>query len=219
MLPWEHTVIELRRPAVLARNHLAGFCGGAADRDVIGMPIAAVRAKRHDDVGLERTDRGRDVAGKRRRVNLRERAIAIVEALDVLDAKLRTRRPELVLTHDPQGGTRGGARVLNLAGLPPRRAQNHRLAARRCPLGQRSPDTEDFVIGMGEDPQEAPRWGGRYSLVLHGSALFVTYRAQLWVVGGLEMGLESCAPDHPPTDLFFSACTHPEVAPSADESW
>src|SRR5689334_14622510 len=100
MLPWEHTVIELRRPAVLARHHLAGRGGGTADRDVIGMPIAAVRAKRHDDLGLERTHSGRDVASERRRVNLRERAIAIVEALDMPDAKLRARRPELVLTYD-----------------------------------------------------------------------------------------------------------------------
>src|SRR5258708_13206605 len=134
MLPWEHTVIELRRPAVLARNHLAALCGGTADRDVIGMPVATVRAKRHDDIGLELTDVGRYVAGERRRVNLCERAIAIVEALDVPDAKLRARRPELVLTHAPEGGPRGSARVLNLACLPPLRARAHRLAARPCPL-------------------------------------------------------------------------------------
>ena len=132
------------------------------DRDVIRMPVRAVRPERHDDVGPDAPQVTGDARDRLARIRPIELLIAIVEQRSSRARPAPRPRRAAPLSRISASATapgmlgRTGPMPAVSAGIAARGGQQKDVDAFGRVLRQRAADAQRFVVGMGEH-REQPR--------------------------------------------------------------
>ena len=122
---------------------------------MIGMPIAPIRPKGNHHIRAEAADVFDHLPGQLFSVNVLECPVLMIQTHDPLYTKSLARLGQYLFTHRPKRAAHGDMRAANLSGLSSRCGHHHHLRTTGDILCKGAPCAKSFVVGMGENTQDA----------------------------------------------------------------